>query len=150
VLAAIAIPIWRWKDADREITQILARYGLADQELHTAWMLRPYLEQESIAGFVGVNWDQRRSAAQRARNQHLLGLQQRPHGHRAYKQAKKNFDKSSACIHLTREERFKLIELVADVVSGWGFARLFFETIDKIYFDRSEPASLSKSKLSSR
>ena len=36
VLAGLSMPIWHWRDADREITQVLARYGLADQEFHTA------------------------------------------------------------------------------------------------------------------
>jgi hypothetical protein len=27
------------------------QFGLQDAELHTAWMLRRYLEQESITGF---------------------------------------------------------------------------------------------------
>jgi hypothetical protein len=135
VLAALAIPIWHWKDADREISRIMARYDLSGQELHTAWVLRPYLEQEKIPGIDGMSWPQRRTAVQRARNQSLLKLQQRPHGHNAYKQAKKNYNKSDAYIHLLLRERLRLVDEIADCISGWGFARLFFECIDKIYFD---------------
>ena len=40
VLAGLSIPIWHWRDADRRVSQVLAAYGLADAELHTAWMLR--------------------------------------------------------------------------------------------------------------
>ena len=42
VLAGISIPIWHWRDADREISRIMNRYGLAGEELHTAWLLPGY------------------------------------------------------------------------------------------------------------
>lgn len=51
VLAGLAIPIERWQDADRQITEILTRYGLADEELHTAWILRSFPEQEKSPRF---------------------------------------------------------------------------------------------------
>lgn len=142
VLAALAFPIWHWRDADREISAIMNRYGLLGQEFHTAWLLRPYVEQEKINNFDKLPWPHRRSEALRARSAHLLQLQQKPNGHKAYKQAKKNYDKSSAYIHLTHAERFRLADEVASVIGRCGFARLFFEDIDKIYFD---PAITGKS-----
>ena len=45
ILAGISIPIWHWRSADRSISTILRRYGLGGEELHTAWVLRSYLEQ---------------------------------------------------------------------------------------------------------
>ena len=30
VLAGISIPIWHWRDADREVSRVLSRYSLAD------------------------------------------------------------------------------------------------------------------------
>jgi Protein of unknown function (DUF3800) len=142
VLAGLAIPIWHWKRADADISAIMARYSLSGSELHTAWLLRPYLEQDAITGFEALSHDQRRVAVQRARNQRLLKLQQKPQGHKAYKQARKNFEKSAAYIHLTRKERSQLALDVADCVAGWGYARLFVECIDKIHFD---PTRASKS-----
>jgi hypothetical protein len=46
VLAGLAIPIDRWTEADREITTILSKYDLQNAEIHTAWLLRPFLEQK--------------------------------------------------------------------------------------------------------
>jgi hypothetical protein len=62
VLAALSIPIWHWRAADRDVSTILARYELADEEFHTAWVLRKYLEQVKIPGFDGLNYTQRHSA----------------------------------------------------------------------------------------
>lgn len=68
VLAGFSIPIWRWRDADYEIAAIMKRYGLEESELHTAWLLRKYLEQSRISGFDGLSWPARRAAAERERN----------------------------------------------------------------------------------
>ncbi|MGO9238948.1 MAG: DUF3800 domain-containing protein [Methylocella sp.] len=135
VLAGITIPIWHWKDADRDVSAIMTRYDLAQHELHTAWLLRPYLEQDNIPGFENLGRAARRTAVERARNTHLLKLQQRKGGHKAYRQARKNYEKSEAYIHLTKHERLTLAEDVADTVGSWGFARLFAECIDKLHFD---------------
>jgi len=134
VLAGVALPIWQWGNADREVTTIMERYGLADEELHTAWLLRPYLEQSRIPGFDQLPRDARRSAVERARNTHLLVLQQ-TRRHSAYLQARKNFEKTRAYVHLTHQERVQLVREVADLISQWGFARLFAECIDKLHFD---------------
>ncbi len=91
VLAGVSLPIWHWVDADREISEILARYDLGDQELHTAWLLRPYLEQSRIANFAGLSRAERRSAVTRARTEHLLQLQRRRGNQKAYRQARKNY-----------------------------------------------------------
>lgn len=134
VLAGISLPIWHWHDADREISNILKRYDLSGEELHTAWILRSYVEQHRIADFSSLSWQQRRGAVDRERNREILRLQ-RNQNSRAYRQQKKNFAHTESYIHLTREERRRLIREVADCVAGWGFARLFAECIDKLYFD---------------
>lgn len=137
VLAGVSIPIWHWRDADREISGILTKYGLAGEELHTAWLLRTYLEQSRIPGFEKLGWQDRRREVTRYRNGHLLRLQQQQKS-KAYRQARKNYRQTEAYIHLTRDERRQLVQEIADAVSGWGFARLFAECIDKIYFDPSK------------
>jgi hypothetical protein len=53
-------------------------------------------------------------------------------------QTKKNYKKTEAYIHLTYQERREFIKRIAIRISGWGFARLFAECIDKIYFDPSK------------
>src|SRR5271167_3799108 len=134
VLAGLSLPIWHWKDADRDITHVLNGYGLADAEMHTAWMLRKYLEQSRIANFNGMSRSQRRAAMDRYRAGDLLRLQGAPNN-KAYRQAKKNYVHTNAYTHLTLDERLRAVQDVADAVGAWGFARLFAECIDKLHFD---------------
>lgn len=134
VLAGVSLPIWHWRNADREIEVIKHRYGLADGEIHTAWLLRKYLEQSGIRGFEGLGWTERKSEVMRARTGHLLELQ-RSRKHKSYRQSKKNYAQTNAYVHLTLEERRDFISEVAQCVANWGFARLFAECIDKIHFD---------------
>ena len=134
VLAGISVPIWRWKDADREITDVLDTYSLGEAEIHTAWMLRRYIEQSRISGFENLPRSQRRATAERYRAGELLRLQRLGNSKR-YSQAKKNFAHTAAYIHLTEQERLEAVRKVADAVGAWGFARLFAECIDKLSFD---------------
>jgi hypothetical protein len=134
VLAGLSIPIDSWRACDREISQVLGRYGLENEELHTAWMARKYLEQSRIPGFEAMDWAARRSAVDRARTAHLLALQRNQNSN-AYKQAKKNYAHSRGYTHLTFDERVEAIKAVADTIASWANARLFAECIDKTHFD---------------
>lgn len=60
VLAGLAIPIWHWKVCERDIINVKARYGLQDSEIHTAWILRNYTEQNKIPNFASLSHYQRR------------------------------------------------------------------------------------------
>jgi hypothetical protein len=51
-----------------------------------------------------------------------------------YKETKKVFRHTVAYVHLTLEERRRLLREIAACVGGWGFARLFAECINKIHF----------------
>lgn len=106
---------------------------MEDAEIHTAWILRPYLEQSRIPDFEKLNRGSRISAVQRIRRAELLKLQKT--NRTLYKQTRKNYLKTESYIHLTINERKKLIEAIAKCISGWGFARLFAECVDKIHFD---------------
>jgi hypothetical protein len=117
ILAGVSIPIWHWRDADREISGVLSRYGLKDEELHTAWILRKYLEQNRIPGFEAMAHGQRRSEVQRYRHEHLLGLQ-RANKHKAYRQTRKNYRHTQEYIHLSFAERKALVLEVAKTVSS--------------------------------
>jgi len=134
VLAGISIPISNWKDCDREIGAIKKKYDLADCEIHIAWMLRAYLEQNRIPGFDSLGYQQRRSQVKSERTAEILRLQ-RANNPKLLKQTKKNFQKTDAYIHLTYTERQNLIREIADQISKWKFARLFAECIDKLHFD---------------
>lgn len=134
ILAGVTIPIWHWKDADRAVSDTLARYALEGEELHTAWLMRPYVEQSKILNFDQMSHLFRRSAVQRARNTNLLALQ-KGRNRKAYLQTKKNYERTNAYIHLTYDERVQMVNDVAEKIARWGFARLFADCIDKLHFD---------------
>ncbi len=134
VLAGVSIPISKWRDADLEITAVLAKYGLADAELHTGWLLHNYLEQSRIPKFESLDWAARRSSVERERAAYLLKLQ-RAQKSKTLRQTKKTYRHTSPYIHLTRPERLAACPEVADCVASWPYARLFAECIDKLHFD---------------
>ncbi len=134
VLAGLAIPIWHWKDCDREIETVKQKYALGNLEIHIAWLLRPYLEQTRIANFDSLDYRQRRSEVEKLRRAELLRLQ-RAGNPKLYKQTRVNYRKTQDYIHLTYDERMSLAAEIAQRISKWGFARLFAECVDKVYFD---------------
>ena len=134
VLAGVSLPIWHWRNADRDIFAIKNRYSLRDAEIHTAWLLRKYLEQSRIKDFENLNWSRRSTEVRKARKSNLLHLQ-KSGKRKAYRQVKKNYAHTDAYVHLTLQERIAFVGEVADCVSSWGFARLFAECIDKVHFD---------------
>lgn len=139
VLAGLSIPIWAWKDCDRQIEAIKWKYGLVDQEIHVAWILRTYLEQSRIPAFESLDHRQRRSEVERLRRMELLRLQRLPNRNQ-YRQTKKNFAKTESYIHLSFAERQALIKEVVQCIAQWGSARLFAECVDKIHFDPARSA----------
>ena len=134
VLAGLSIPIWHWRDADREVSQVLAAYGLADAELHTAWMLRKYLEQSRIPEFEQLGAADRRKEVFRRRSTELTRLSG-PANDVRRRRARKLFRKTEPHVHLTWEARRRAVLEVAETVSNWGFGRLFAECVDKSHFD---------------
>ncbi|MBL6992413.1 DUF3800 domain-containing protein [Desulfobacula sp.] len=140
ILAGISVPIWHWKDCDKEISNIKNPYNLNGKEIHTAWILRKYLEQSRIPNFESLDFEKRRSEVLKSRNRHLLNLQSAGKI-KAYRQTKKNYLKTDDYIHLTYNQRKEFIDKIANCVSNWGFARLFAECIDKIYFDPTKEPS---------
>ena len=92
------------------------------------------MEQSRITNFETLNRVQRRSEVRKIRTAHLLQLQNSNQS-KAYRQTRKNYDHTSAYIHLTLQERQDFVAEIADSVSNWGFARLFAECIDKVHFD---------------
>jgi hypothetical protein len=140
VLAGLSIPIKYWKSCDKTIQTIKNKYGLQDAEIHLGWILRPYLEQTHISNFENLAYTQRRSQVQRFRKAELLRLQKAKNP-KHYFQTKKTYKKTEAYIHLTYRERREFIKTIATRVSNWGFARLFAECVDKIYFDPSKSIS---------
>lgn len=116
VLAGLSIPIWHWRDADREVSRVLAAYGLADAELHTAWMLRKYLEQSRIPGFEQLDAADRRTEVHRRRSNELTRLSG-PANDVRRRRARKLHRNTEPYVHLTWEERRRAVFDVAETVS---------------------------------
>ena len=133
ILAGLSIPIEKWKECDRQIDKVRATYEIQDNEIHVAWLLRPYLEQNRIPGFASLSRAQRRVQVDSMRTAELLRLQRTGRrGH--YQQTKRNYRETNKYIHLTFDERRQLATDLAECVSSWTFANLFSECIDKIHF----------------
>ncbi len=134
ILAGIAIPIWKWKQCDKEISAIKIKYDIEFEEIHTAWLLRPYIEQQNIPNFDSMSYQQRRLEVDKQRKMEIFRLQ-KANKSAQLKQTKKNYKCTSAYIHLSMAERKSLIEELLKMVSNWRFARLFAECIDKVHFN---------------
>ena len=133
VLAGLSIPDEYWKQHHTQLESIKRNYGLEDAEVHVAWMMRKYIEQQSILGFASMNAERRRSEVRKQRSAELLRLQKL--NTKRYKQTKKNYQKTEAYTHLTLDERRQAVTDIAELISGWGVVRLFAECIDKVHFD---------------
>jgi len=136
ILAGLSIPISYWKKCEAGIARLKKKYGLQNSEVHTAWLMRKYLEQTKVADFDNLSYAQRKSEVEKERKKELLKLQKS--GNRAhYKQTKKNYKQTESYIHLSHTERQNFVKELADMIGGWSFARIFGECIDKIHFDTS-------------
>ena len=133
VLAGLSIPDEYWKQHHTQLESIKRNYGLEDAEVHVAWMMRKYIEQQSIPGFASMNAERRRSEVRKQRSAELLRLQKL--NTKRYKQTLKNYQKTEAYTHLTLDERSQAVTDIAELISGWGVVRLFAECIDKVHFD---------------
>lgn len=133
ILSGLAIPVHYWKKCDQDIYSLKERWNLRGCEIHTAWMLRHYLEQRKIPDFEKLNYNNRVLTVNRFRHQELYRLQRS--NIKNYHQTKKNYRKTKPYIHLTYDDRRKVITEFSEIIGSWGFARLFAECIDKIYFN---------------
>jgi hypothetical protein len=118
----VAIPAVRWKEKDRAIRSVLDRHNLYG-EIHTAWMVRRYPEQQRIAGFERLSTEDRRAAVLRERKADLAKASMR--GQRAVKALAKNYRKTEPYVHLTYEERLAAIRDAASTIGQWEEATLF-------------------------
>jgi hypothetical protein len=135
ILCGLAIPAYHWKDCDRDIARLKSKWSLQDCEIHTAWMIRPYLEQRKIENFNRLDYKERYSEVMKYRKNELYRLQKV--NIKLFHLTKKIYRKTESYIHLSFEERKQVISDFADVIGKWGFARLFAECIDKVHFDPS-------------
>lgn len=134
ILAGLSIPVWHWSDCDHDILALKAKYDLSEAEIHTGWIIKGYIEQNKILNFESLNYDQRRYEVKKYRTARILKIQKEGNT-KKHKQTKKSYLKTNDYVHLTFDERKRFIKELANCIAKWGFARLFAECIDKIYFD---------------
>ena len=142
VLVGFAIPSTQWKPLERQIFSIKSGFGLGESEVHTAWMIRRYVEQEGIANFVDLNHAERRTEAQERRDQQLLRIAATK-GKKQLKAAKLNYRKTESYLHLTHDERVDVVRKLADCIGVWPDARLFAQVVDKKHLQTLAPRSVS-------
>ncbi|MGH7271261.1 MAG: DUF3800 domain-containing protein [Polyangiaceae bacterium] len=128
VMLGLAIPASTWRVKDAQISAILNAHNLFG-ELHTAWLVRTYPEQERIAKFETLSPTDRQAAVLRERKADLAKASMR--GPKAVQTLARNYKKTNAFIHLTQRERMDVVCAVADLIGTWGDAVLFAEAQDK-------------------
>lgn len=138
VYLGLAIPAESWKAKDQQVSDILRRYSLQGEEIHTGWVARRYVEQERIPDFEKLEHPARRAAVQAERATWLiktaaLGTREK------LDNLKTNLRKTAPYVHLTKAERAQLLRDLADLVGGWHDARLFAEAQDKSCYTKAAP-----------
>ena len=133
VFLGLSIQGETWRAKDDEIAAIKQRFGLANAEIHTAFLARRYLEQEQVPGFDTLGDADRRAAVRRARDQFLVA-KAATRGLPAVQQDRRNFAKTADYIHLAHSERLDLLCQVAEAVGRWRDCRIFADAIDKRSF----------------
>lgn len=133
VLLGLSIKGEFWKNQDALIESIKRRYDLQGVEIHTAWMMRRYVEQERIPDFSTMSRQARRqaSAQEIARRAGILGVKSNRKKLKAYRTEAK---KIKPYLHLTREERKQCLFDLAEQIGGLGTIRIFAEAIFKQAF----------------
>jgi hypothetical protein len=138
VYLGLAIPAESWKAKDKKVSEILQRYSLQGEEVHTGWIARRYLEQERIPNFANLDHAVRRAAVQVEREKWLiktaaLGTREK------LDNVKTNLRKTAPYVHLTQDERTQLLRDLADLVGDWHDTRLFAEAQDKTCYSKTAP-----------
>lgn len=131
VYAGLAIPAMTWRDKDIQIQTIKNQNFLSDTEIHTAWMARPYPEQDRIADFSSMTHEERKQHVIQVRANNLSRRIASGDSDSKLKTLKNNYKKTLPYVHLTLEERKKALVDIARCIESWTDARIFFHAIDK-------------------
>lgn len=129
VLLGMAVPVETWKIKDSQIAQIKAAYGLVDEEIHTAWMMREYPEQAQVSNFSTLDRKTRKEAVLHLRAQNLASTTKSPRS----KSLRKNYIKTQAYVHLSKTERLACINDLANLIGSWTDVRIFADARHKKY-----------------
>ncbi len=128
-IVGVALPASAWAEFDLKVVAIKKEYGLVQTraELHAKDFCVSFPEQDEIADFQNLGWNDRRSALQEVRAKKLankMSDEKRARRVRTYRA-------TLPFVHLTRAERSALFEKVLDVVGGYESLVLFGEVVRK-------------------
>lgn len=123
VLLGLALPATSWKARDLEVVKLKQKHRLEGREVHTAWMIRKYPEQERISGFTALSDADRRAAVNVERKADLAKASLR--GQKAITTLARNYKKTEAYTHLTHAERVATLVELAGTIGTWSEAVLF-------------------------
>lgn len=127
VLVGMAVPADSWKAKDLQASAIKTKYGLAEAEIHTAWLLRDYPEQRVVPDFIKLDWEARRKAVLAARTLNLARVATR----KATRDLARDYRKTQHYVHLTRDERRAFVLEVAKLLNSWNDIRVFADAHSK-------------------
>lgn len=133
VYLGIAIPADKWRSKDEEIDSLKSRYQLVDVEVHTAWMIRKYPEQQQVTDFSTLSYADRKSAALKKRQQNLAAWVVGKDS-KQLKEKRKFYKKTEPYIHLTLDERRSFLLELAEIIGNWTDCRAFCECVKKKKF----------------
>jgi hypothetical protein len=139
VLLGLMIPASDWKNLDASIEAVKARYELSGVEIHTAWMMRRFTEQEKVTGFSELDHDARVAAFQEEvqRRSGILGVRGDKKKIKAYRKECREIGRYA---HLTQEERRSCLIDLATELANWARIKIFADAISKSDF---QPGSRS-------
>ncbi len=126
VLAGVAMDAAYWKQHNSQVENIKDTYDLADQEIHTAWLLKTYGFQNKIPSFSSLDAANRKQTAEQFIQSELLKVSP---GTR--KNIKKDWKIIAPYCHLLKTERIDFINDVCHQFSKWGHMRIFLIIVDK-------------------
>ncbi len=129
VLLGLALPALSWKLRDAEVLALKTRHRLSGAEVHTAWMVRRFPEQERIPNFAQMSDSDRRKAVVVERRADIAKASLR--GPKAVKTLSRNYKKTDAYIHLTYAERLATAHDIADAIGRWDDVRIFADAQQK-------------------
>jgi len=139
VLLGLAIPALSWRDKSSQVAKIKDAYQLSGKEIHTAWMMKQYIEQNRIRDFESLNHEDRRSAVE-GRQQTALHWLSTAANRKRLESKKKDIKKTRNYIHLTLNERRECIKQLVDLIGTWTDSRLFAEVIEVKEYDMNMDA----------
>lgn len=130
VLLGLAFPDYQWKNVIHSVNLIKTRYGIEDVEIHTGWLARRYPAQEGIPHWDKLCRDERRQQSESKWKATLFDVSISKNA-KKLQEEKNRFNKCMPYLHLTYEERLKLLAEILDTLGRMSFVRIFAECIDK-------------------